>query len=64
MLGRWVIHPSNPATQRIILKIVGFLYYTLQVGFVTLTKNLMLYYYIALFRAYLLTISKTLVRRT
>ena len=26
-LGRWVICPSNPANQRIILKIVGFLVY-------------------------------------
>ena len=24
MLGRWVIRPINPASQRIILKIVGF----------------------------------------
>ena len=23
-IGQWVIHPNNPATQRIILKIVGF----------------------------------------
>ena len=29
-LGRWVIRPSDPANQRIILKIVGFLYWKFQ----------------------------------
>ena len=32
-LGRWVIHPSDPANQRIILKIVWFLWFMFNLEF-------------------------------